>query len=132
MGSIFGLLLHSLLLLGLVASSHGESAQSPLLQAGNDTISGELFFELEELARIVDIAYCVGAAGLGIQEPFECASHCGDEDFKNFELVTVRPPLRSSVACETDVSRLGIPGLCCQIPADTLLYHILLRSRASS
>jgi hypothetical protein len=57
---------------------------------GNDTlISQHLFWELEELARIVDISYCVGTAGLGIQKPFQCASRCADRDFETFELVTV-------------------------------------------
>lgn len=68
-------------------------AQVPLQDRTNDTVSRELFFELEELARIVDISYCVGATGIGIQKPFKCASHCGDEDFKDFELVTVRQNL---------------------------------------
>jgi hypothetical protein len=63
---------------------------------GNDTlISQRLFWELEELARIVDIAYCVGTAGLGIQKPFQCASRCADRDFETFELVTVRQPILS-------------------------------------
>ena len=74
--------------LGLVA--HCLGAAAPKTDAYRDNIiTRELFFELEELARIVDVAYCVGSAGLGIQKPFQCASHCGDEDFKNFELVTV-------------------------------------------
>ena len=51
-------------------------------------VSTDLFNELEELARIVDISYCVGSYGTGIQKPFECASHCSE--FKNFELVSVR------------------------------------------
>jgi hypothetical protein len=60
------------------------------LLRGNDTlISQHLFWELEELARIVDISYCVGTAGLGIQKPFQCASRCADRDFETFELVTV-------------------------------------------
>ena len=50
--------------------------------------SFELFKDLEEYSRIVDIAYCVGTAGLGIQKPFLCASRC--EDFKSFELITVK------------------------------------------
>lgn len=61
---------------------------------GNElpNISKELFFELEELARLVDIAYCVGSAGTGVYKPFECISRCSD--FEGFELVTVRlPPL---------------------------------------
>jgi pimeloyl-ACP methyl ester carboxylesterase len=47
-------------------------------------ISQALFYSLEELARIVDIAYCVGSTG--IQKPFRCLSRC--EDFQGFELVT--------------------------------------------
>ena len=50
-------------------------------------ISVELFKDLEELSRIVDISYCVGVTGTGIQKPFLCASRC--QDFENFELVTV-------------------------------------------
>ncbi|PVI00258.1 alpha/beta-hydrolase [Periconia macrospinosa] len=72
------------LVLALAASTLCHSPNN----ATTNAISRELFFELEEQARIVDIAYCVGTAGLGIQKPFECASHCGDEDFKHFELVT--------------------------------------------
>ena len=56
-------------------------------------VSQSLFNSLEELARLVDISYCVGSTG--IQKPFSCLSRCGD--FKNFELVTVRS-LRSSLA----------------------------------
>ncbi|KAL8706448.1 MAG: hypothetical protein Q9201_000503 [Fulgogasparrea decipioides] len=48
-------------------------------------VSDELFNDLEQLSRAVDIAYCVGTAGLGIQKPFLCASRC--QDFKHFELV---------------------------------------------
>ncbi|KAH8726276.1 lipase precursor [Phaeosphaeriaceae sp. PMI808] len=51
-------------------------------------VSQALFWELEQLARIVDISYCVGTAGLGIQKPFQCASRCADRDFESFELVT--------------------------------------------
>ncbi|KIW01737.1 uncharacterized protein PV09_06913 [Verruconis gallopava] len=54
--------------------------------ASASVISPELFAELEELARIVDISYCVGSVGLGVQKPFSCPSRCGD--FPNFELVT--------------------------------------------
>lgn len=74
-----------LLATGLCTS---PAPQIPLRDASNDrTISVELFAELEELARIVDITYCVGLTGLGIQKPFECLGRCSD--FKNFELVTV-------------------------------------------
>ncbi|EAW11140.1 lipase family protein [Aspergillus clavatus NRRL 1] len=46
--------------------------------------SRELFDSLEELSRIVDIAYCVGTTG--VWEPFECLSYC--KEFQRFELVT--------------------------------------------
>lgn len=49
------------------------------------SVSYELFSELEELSRIVDIAYCVGFNELGIAKPFECLSRCSD--FPNFELI---------------------------------------------
>ena len=49
-------------------------------------ISFELFRDLEELSRIVDVSYCVGVTG--IQKPFLCAGRC--QDFEGFELVTVR------------------------------------------
>jgi pimeloyl-ACP methyl ester carboxylesterase len=52
---------------------------------GNRTISQSLFSSLEELARIVDISYCVGSTG--IQEPFRCLSRCSE--FPGFELVTI-------------------------------------------
>jgi hypothetical protein len=47
-------------------------------------VSQKTFEELEELARIVDISYCVGTGG--IQKPFKCLSRCSD--FEGFELVT--------------------------------------------
>lgn len=55
-------------------------------------ISNELFDSLEELARLVDIAYCVGTSG--VQQPFQCLSHCAE--FPNLELVTVSASSRSS------------------------------------
>jgi len=58
---------------------------SILGEHGGRSISAKLFAELEELSRVVDIAYCVGATGLGIQKPFSCLGRCGD--FPNFELV---------------------------------------------
>ena len=57
------------------------------LAATSTNISVELFNDLEELSRIVDISYCVGITGTGIQKPFTCASRC--QEFENFELVTV-------------------------------------------
>ncbi|MCJ1471732.1 hypothetical protein MMC13_000372 [Lambiella insularis] len=56
---------------------------APSLKSFNETVSRELFYELEELARIVDISYCVGTTG--IQRPFLCASRC--QEFPGFELV---------------------------------------------
>ena len=47
-------------------------------------ISRSLFESLEELARIVDISYCVGSSG--ISKPFKCLSRC--KEFEGFELVT--------------------------------------------
>jgi hypothetical protein len=48
-------------------------------------VSAELFWSLEELARLADIAYCVGSTG--IRKPFSCSNHC--DEFEEFELVTV-------------------------------------------
>lgn len=59
--------------------------QAPAHATLNHNISATLFAELEELARIVDISYCVGVAGLGITKPFQCASRCNE--FPDFELV---------------------------------------------
>jgi hypothetical protein len=53
---------------------------------GSRNVSIALFAELEELARLVDIAYCVGISG--IRPPFECVSRCGD--FPGYELIDVR------------------------------------------
>jgi hypothetical protein len=61
---------------------------APVHGANHSLITQPLFWELEQLARIVDIAYCVGTAGLGIQKPFRCASHCADRDFSSFELLS--------------------------------------------
>lgn len=63
--------------------------QHALLQqqpANNRAVSARLFADLEESARLADIAYCVGTTG--IHNPFECLSHC--EGFNGFELITVR------------------------------------------
>jgi hypothetical protein len=77
----------------LVASVSCQSKdQIPIPQhnaPNNRTVSPQLFAELEELSRIVDISYCVGELGLGVKKPFSCASRC--KDFENFELVTVQP-----------------------------------------
>ena len=64
------------------------TSQAPLVDHAtrNRSVSVQLFAELEELARLVDISYCVGLTGTGIQKPFKCASRC--DEFKQFELVT--------------------------------------------
>ncbi|KAL6706917.1 hypothetical protein ACN47E_005060 [Coniothyrium glycines] len=93
MGSFRSLLFSSLAtfawLCACWAAATPQQPQQPLLRGpSNDTlITQDLFWELEELARVVDISYCVGTAGLGIQKPFKCASRCGDKDFESFELV---------------------------------------------
>lgn len=71
------------------------------LSLKNQNISVELFNDLEELSRIVDIAYCVGTTSPGIHEPFLCASRC--PDFDGFELVTVdaRCGMSMDVVAET-------------------------------
>lgn len=56
----------------------------PHLRTNDREISQQTFESLEELARIVDISYCVGTTG--IQKPFKCLSRCSD--FENFELIT--------------------------------------------
>ncbi|KAI5358564.1 Putative fungal lipase-like domain, alpha/Beta hydrolase [Septoria linicola] len=57
-----------------------------LRHADHRIVSPALFTELEELARIVDIAYCVGSTSWGISKPFSCLSRC--KDFPDFELLT--------------------------------------------
>ena len=57
---------------------------APILHHNGDPISSNLFESLEELARIVDISYCVGSTG--ISKPFRCLGRCND--FEGFELVT--------------------------------------------
>lgn len=47
-------------------------------------VSADIFSSLERLARLVDIAYCVGTSG--VSSPFSCASRC--KDFPNFELAS--------------------------------------------
>lgn len=99
----------------LVASVSCQSKdQIPIVQhhaPNNRTVSPQLFAELEELSRIVDISYCVGDLGLGIKKPFSCASRC--KDFENFELVAVQPinfPLFSAVSLTKRVSQTWNTG----------------------
>jgi hypothetical protein len=75
-----------LLLPILVGSALATQIPLVQLQSSNATISQPLFEELDELARIVDITYCVGTPASGISKPFACLSRCND--FRDFELVT--------------------------------------------
>lgn len=118
MANSLGLVIYALLV--CLFGCYAASEQEPLLpHASNDTtVSVDLFRELEELARIVDISYCVGTAGLGISKPFECASRCSE--FENFELVRVcfKPcnPLQPPV---TDLCRHGTLDHCYPIRVAT-------------
>ncbi|KPI45753.1 Mono- and diacylglycerol lipase [Cyphellophora attinorum] len=56
----------------------------PIPPVNSLNISRPLFESLEELARIVDISYCVGSTG--ISKPFKCMGRCSE--FEGFELVT--------------------------------------------
>ncbi|KAI9650112.1 hypothetical protein NHQ30_000125 [Ciborinia camelliae] len=59
-----------------------NSAQHPSTH-DDAIISLPLFHSLEELARLVDISYCVGTSG--IAKPFKCASRC--DEFPGYELI---------------------------------------------
>ncbi|KAJ4397018.1 hypothetical protein N0V93_001242 [Gnomoniopsis smithogilvyi] len=48
------------------------------------SISPSLFTDIERLARLVDITYCVGTSG--IYQPFTCASRC--KEFPNLRLAS--------------------------------------------
>ncbi|KAK0383229.1 hypothetical protein NLU13_9142 [Sarocladium strictum] len=43
---------------------------------GPKAVSTRLFAELERLARLVDISYCIGTTG--VSKPFNCASRCSE------------------------------------------------------
>ena len=98
----------------------------------NRTISTDLFYELEELSRIVDISYCVGTTG--IQKPFLCASRC--QDFSDFELVRVSVAHRLSSIAQTSLthssSRPGILVLFWPTHAATLSSPTLPLTHGSS
>lgn len=70
-----------------VASATGATVPG---KKSDRSVSEALFTDLEEAARLADIAYCVGVSG--IWRPFGCLSRCGD--FEGFELVDVCPSLR--------------------------------------
>jgi hypothetical protein len=89
---------------------------------GSREVSQSLFNSLEELARLVDISYCVGSTG--IQKPFSCLSRCND--FQGFELVTVckDPPPCFRINSKI-VLRRGIPDLFSLTPAAISLFLTL-------
>jgi len=74
--------------LGLSAASQIPLVHNQQPHGYDRDVSPKLFSELEELARLVDIAYCVGLTNTGISKPFECLSRCSQ--FPNFELIKVR------------------------------------------
>lgn len=76
---MFLLRIYALSTLFLITSSR----PAPILLHDGNPISPNVFESLEELARIVDISYCVGSTG--IQKPFKCLSRCNE--FQGFELV---------------------------------------------
>lgn len=96
-------------LLAVLSTARPSTTNQNALLADHSTVSLTLFAELEELARIVDIAYCVGTTG--IAKPFVCASRC--TDFPTFELVETfnTGPLMSDscgyIALDHGVGRLG-------------------------
>lgn len=63
-------------------------------QHDTQPVPSDLFNSLEELSRLVDIAYCVGTTG--VQEPFQCLSHCAE--FPDLELLTVSHLESSQIA----------------------------------
>jgi hypothetical protein len=89
---------------------------------GSREVSQSLFNSLEELARLVDISYCVGSTG--IQKPFSCLSRCND--FQGFELITVckdTPPCLHTNS--KIVLRHGILDLFSPTPAAISLFLTL-------
>lgn len=90
------MLKRALLLLPLAALQAGSQAviSSPAALTSNPNavstspsatgISTRLFADLERLARLVDISYCIG--NTGVHKPFECLSRC--KEFPGMDLVT--------------------------------------------
>jgi hypothetical protein len=86
--------MHVLSLIVLAIAALGSALARPAsVLDGSREVSQSLFNSLEELARLVDISYCVGSTG--IQKPFSCLSRCND--FEGFELVTVSAGAPSSL-----------------------------------
>lgn len=76
-----------LLLLQLVGGSFAIQSPAQLnLHTSSSTtaISVPFFSELERLARLVDISYCIG--NTGVSKPFNCVSRCNE--FPSVTLVT--------------------------------------------
>jgi hypothetical protein len=88
---------------------------------GSREVSQSLFNSLEELARLVDISYCVGSTG--IQKPFSCLGRCND--FQGFELVTVCKDTPCLCTNSKIVLRHGIPDLSSLTPAAISLFLTL-------
>ena len=89
MGSLSTHVLGPMLLLLVQLIVGGFAQQSPP-QLDLDTspsttaISAPFFSELERLARLVDISYCIG--NTGVRKPFKCVSRCSE--FPSVTLVT--------------------------------------------
>lgn len=84
-------------------------SETDRIPSGQDLrpIPEEIYNSLDELARVVDVAYCVGSTGL--QKPFQCLSHCSD--LKGFELITVgRPAVSRRLQMINPFARHGILG----------------------
>ena len=94
------------LLLSLWAPALGLPTHLPTTHSGHE-ISQPLFESLEELARIVDISYCVGTSG--VHKPFKCVSRCAD--FEGFKLITTwnTGPLLSDSSGYIAVSHAPFP-----------------------
>jgi hypothetical protein len=67
------------------AIEHQHYASLSIHTSDGRNVSPDLFWELEEMARIVDIAYCVGSGAWGISKPFKCLYRC--DEFPEFELI---------------------------------------------
>ena len=68
-----------ILLLRLVAAGpalQSQESQDPDESASSMEISVGFFSQLERLARLVDISYCIG--NTGVSEPFNCVSRCNE------------------------------------------------------
>lgn len=73
------------LLLPQLVAGAAVDTQHPLSNGVSAArISTPFFAELERLARIVDISYCIGTTG--VSKPFSCVSRCSE--FPSFDLVT--------------------------------------------